>query len=187
MVWARAGSRRLALLLAVLVAVVAWIGADGMRDKEVVSVAEARRDAAAVVLSRVPAAAGTAALTMPWVIPRIRGSAAITGDPFAVPPWVKVYKAPLQIRSSVASATSPITVQPPAAPSPPVFPYVYLGKQLADGRWLVFFGQEGRTRIVGVGDAIDGNWRVDNIDPPVLVVVHIATNEQRVIPIGEGR
>lgn len=185
-VYALRPSRRLAVLMAILALVVVWIWTDGMQHNMTVSEATKRSG----VTADKPSARGRgmvpASAVLPEVVARTPWPAQSDGSPFGVPAWSKLATPPSRSDTVSSAVNASAPAQPLVTVPPPEFPYVVLGKQLSQGRWQVFLGQQGRTRIVGAGDAIDAAWRVDGIDPPGMVIVHVPTGEQRVIPIGEG-
>jgi hypothetical protein len=71
----------------------------------------------------------------------------------------------------------------PAVPEPP---FILLVKQFAGGQWKVFLTDQSRTLVVGVGDTLGGVWRVERIDPPSMLMLHVPSSQQRIVRIGDG-
>jgi hypothetical protein len=78
--------------------------------------------------------------------------------------------------------TSPAA--PPPAPTAPPLPYKVLGKKLEDGAWQVFLTQDDNVHIVKQGDLLDDRYRIEKIEPPVLVMTYIPLNERQTLAIG---
>ena len=78
----------------------------------------------------------------------------------------------------------PVLVQ--VRPSAPPLSFQYIGKMVdADNRAAVFLEKQRRIFIVREGDAIDGNYRVDAIAPPVMTLTYIPLDEKQTMQIGE--
>ena len=74
----------------------------------------------------------------------------------------------------------------PARPSAPPLSFQYIGKMVdGDNRAAVFLEQQRRIFVVREGDAIDGNYRVDAIAPPVMTLTYIPLDEKQTMQIGE--
>lgn len=69
-------------------------------------------------------------------------------------------------------------------PKAPPLPYTYLGKQLDDGRWLVWLALGEEVRSVQAGQLLDGNYRIDEIAPPWLRLTYLPLKEAQSINIG---
>lgn len=84
--------------------------------------------------------------------------------------------------------TPPLPPPPPAPPPPPpqapALPFSYLGKQLVDGEWTVFLAHKDRTYTVRTGDTIEAAYRVDRIAPPTLTLSYLALRQQQTLVIG---
>ena len=71
-------------------------------------------------------------------------------------------------------------------PSAPPLSFHCIGKMVdADNRAAVFLERQNRIFIVREGDAIDGNYRVDAIAPPVMTLTYIPLDEKQTMQIGE--
>jgi len=72
-------------------------------------------------------------------------------------------------------------VEPPKAPP---WPYVYLGQQSSQGEWWVYLTLGEDTRVVKKGQVLDGRYRIDRIEPPLLSVTYLPLNEVQTVNIG---
>lgn len=78
----------------------------------------------------------------------------------------------------------PVVVQ--VRPSAPPLSFQYIGKMVdADNHAAVFLEKQRRIFIVREGDAIDGNYRVDAIAPPLMTLIYIPLDEKQTMQIGE--
>ena len=78
----------------------------------------------------------------------------------------------------------PVLVQ--VRPVAPPLSFQYIGKMVdADNRAAVFLEKQKRIFIVREGDAIEGNYRVDAIVPPVMTLTYIPLDEKQTMQIGE--
>ena len=171
---------RLPLLLAALALAAYLVWSDDQKGTELVpAIARAggpSRPTAVDPSLRPSAAAQASAMTIQALLPR--AASHTIKDAFLTRKW---RKEPLV----AAVVPGPVVVVPQAPEAPPL-PYVYLGKQFRDGRWQVFLGLQERTLIVKDNDTVDGVWRVGEIRPPSLGVVHLPTGQQRSLAIGAG-
>ncbi len=73
-----------------------------------------------------------------------------------------------------------------ARPSAPPLFFHYIGKMLEEGEHTaVFLEKQSRIFIVREGDAIDSNYRVDAITPPVMTLTYLPLDEKQTVQIGE--
>ena len=78
---------------------------------------------------------------------------------------------------------STIVIRPVAPP----LGFRYIGKMLEDGNHAaVFLEKQGRIFIVHEGDAIDSNYRVNAITPPVMTLTYLPLDEKQTVQIGEA-
>jgi hypothetical protein len=70
-------------------------------------------------------------------------------------------------------------------PKAPPWPYVYLGKQNAQGEWWVYLTLGEETRAVKKDQVLDGKYRIDRIEPPHLQVTYLPLKEVQTVNIGE--
>lgn len=78
----------------------------------------------------------------------------------------------------------PPPAPPPAPPQAPSLPFSYLGKQLLDGHWTVFLGQQDKTYIVQVGDVIGDAYKIERIAPPHLTLTYLPLKQAQTLAIG---
>jgi hypothetical protein len=72
-------------------------------------------------------------------------------------------------------------VEPPKAPP---WPYAYLGQQSSQGTRWVYLTLGEDTRVVQKGQVLDGKYRIDRIEPPLLWVTYLPLNEVQTVNIG---
>lgn len=72
-------------------------------------------------------------------------------------------------------------------PSAPPLSFLYIGKMLEEGNHsAVFLEKQSRIFIVREGDAIDANYRVDAINPPVMTLTYLPLDIKQTVQIGEA-
>jgi hypothetical protein len=79
---------------------------------------------------------------------------------------------------------------PPAPPPPPVappLPFTFLGKKLEGDTWEVYLGRGDQTFVAHQGTVLEGAWRVDRIEPPMLSLTYLPLGQVQTLPIGETR
>lgn len=119
-------------------------------------------------------AAPGAAPTLALLLPRTQ-RAAPAANPFAV------------VIDPAAPSARPVVAMPlPTAPLPEGPPYVYQGKQRVAGGWEVFLVRDEQVHIVQVGSTLERRWRIDQVQPPVLTLVDLGTQQRFSIAIGES-
>jgi hypothetical protein len=69
----------------------------------------------------------------------------------------------------------------PSAPAVPAFPYHLVGR-LTDGASRAILNNAQRSAVVGVGDIVDGQWRVDAVDASGLRLTYLPLGEAQFIP-----
>lgn len=77
--------------------------------------------------------------------------------------------------SAAAAAASPpaeVAEAQPAPPAAPPFPYQLVGR-LTDGATRAILNNAQRSAVVGVGEVVDGQWRVDAIEPGGLRLTYL--------------
>lgn len=82
---------------------------------------------------------------------------------------------------------APPVEQPKAAPVLPALNYKVLGKKEENDSWEVFLGRDDLTFIARTGETLEGTWRVEKIEPPLMTLLHVASGQQLKMPIGDGR
>lgn len=71
---------------------------------------------------------------------------------------------------------------PPPAPVAPPFPYQWIGRLEEAGKPQALLHGATRGTAVRAGDVLDGQWRIDRIDPQAMQVTWIP--EQKTMTIG---
>jgi len=59
-----------------------------------------------------------------------------------------------------------------------------LGQQSSQGAWWVYLTLGEDTRVVQKGQVLDGKYRIDRIEPPLLSVTYLPLNEVQTVNIG---
>ena len=78
---------------------------------------------------------------------------------------------------------------PPPPPPPPQAPplrFAFLGKLIEADRVTVFLTNGERNWVVRAGDTIDGEYRVETIDDPVMTLTYLALRLPQTLAIGEA-
>jgi hypothetical protein len=83
-----------------------------------------------------------------------------------------------------AAAPLPVAAEAPALP-PPQPPWRVVGKQWADEQWQVFLLRDSQSLVVQQGQLLEGTWRVDRIEPPMMTLTHVPSGQQHQLSIGE--
>lgn len=86
----------------------------------------------------------------------------------------------------VAAATAALPAEPaeeqaPPPPTAPPFPYQLVGR-LTDGASRAVLNNAQRSAVVGVGEVVDGQWRVEAIDASGLRVTYLPLGLAQFIP-----
>lgn len=157
--------RQLALFGALGLSVVATIWVS--REDEAEPVAAAPR--------RVAAIAKATPATADWPGP----AASARGDWPALDPQARAAwgEAP-----PVAAAPPPARAEaPPPPPTAPPFPYQLVGR-MTDSRPRVILNNAQRSAVVGVGELVDGRWRVEAIEAGGLRLTYLPLGQAQFIP-----
>lgn len=77
----------------------------------------------------------------------------------------------------------PEYVAPPPPMAPPL-PFVYMGKSADQGRVTVFLTRNNKPYIARLGDVLDGQYRVDAINPPMLEFTYLPLAQKQMLHIG---
>jgi len=77
--------------------------------------------------------------------------------------------------------------QPKAAPTLPALNFKVLGKKEENNLWEVYLGRDDLSFIARVGDTLEGLWRVEQIEPPLMTLTHVPSGQTLKLPIGDGR
>lgn len=85
----------------------------------------------------------------------------------------------------VAAAPTPPpaepTEAPQQAPAAPPFPYQLVGR-LTDGQSRAILNNAQRSAVVGVGEVVDGQWRVEAIEAAGLRLIYLPLGQSQFIP-----
>lgn len=86
--------------------------------------------------------------------------------------------------------TPPPPPPPPPAPPPPPqappLPFAFLGKQLEEGKWIVFLSNQERTYVAKEGAVLETAYRVEKIVPPTLSFTYLPLQQQQTLAIGSA-
>lgn len=116
------------------------------------------------------------ALTAAW--PPSPADAVRPAWPTASAPALFAWGAPPQIESSSAS-TPPAPAapdEPPPAPHPPPLPYTLIGRLEDSGQVMALLAGPTRTLSARTGDVLDGQWRIDSIQPNAVTLTWLPAN-----------
>lgn len=189
----RPASNRRWLLWAPLLAVAAWLAFFG--DKSPTSGAAVslptrpapadialptRAPTAETVKPETPKADVLAALVpRERLIPQGQAAAADSGkaarDPFSARNWNPPPPPPT------------IAPQPAAAPTAPPLPYAFIGKKQEGETWEVYLTRGEQAFVAREGEVLEGNYRVDRIQPPTLTLTYLPLGEVQSLSIGDTR
>lgn len=90
--------------------------------------------------------------------------------------------------AAAAPPPTPIPVlTPPVEPPSPATLFAVIGKKLEEGQWEVFLTRGPLTLIVREGQVIDGEFRVDRIAPPEMILTQLSTGQPTTLGIGDAR
>lgn len=87
------------------------------------------------------------------------------------------------------SWTPPPPPPPPATtevPTAPPLPFTFLGKKLEGQGWEIYLSRGEQTLVVKRGTVLDGVWRADQIEPPLLSMTYLPLGQSRSLPIGDS-
>ena len=73
----------------------------------------------------------------------------------------------------------------PQVPAVPALPYTYAGKLIDGDDYIVFLTQGDKNYSVRVGDAL-GDWRVEAIRPPRMILSYVPMQAEVPLMIGEA-
>jgi len=79
----------------------------------------------------------------------------------------------------------PIVAEPVPVPVAPAVPYTYVGKKQESGQWEVYLSRNDSTYIVRRGVTLEGNYLVERIEPPTLILKYLPLNQLQSLAIGE--
>jgi hypothetical protein len=153
--------------LALSLGATAWVS----REDEDEPVAAMSRRAAAVspVAGDWPGPAASARTAWPAADPQIGAAWGEAHPPMAAAPTTS----PPQQTNEPTEA--------PLAPTVPAFPYQLVGR-LTDGASRAILNNAQRSTVVGVGEVVDGQWRVDAVEAGGLHLTYLPLGEAQFIP-----
>lgn len=73
---------------------------------------------------------------------------------------------------------------PPPPPMAPPLPYVYMGKAVEQGRVSVFLTRNDKPYVARQGDVLDGQYRIDAINPPIMELTYLPLAQKQMLNIG---
>lgn len=142
-----------------------------------------REDEAAEPVAAVPRRAAAAA-TVPstdWPGPAADARAEWPAlDTQARAAWGEAAPAAVAAPPAPPPAAAPV-VQAPPPPSAPPFPYQLVGR-LTDGAPRAVLDSAQRSTVVGVGEVVDGQWRVDAVEPAGLRLTYLPLGLAQFVP-----
>ena len=71
--------------------------------------------------------------------------------------------------------------EPPPPPSAPPFPYQLVGR-LTDGASRAVLNNAQRSAVVGVGEVVDGQWRVESVEPAGMRLTYLPLGLSQFVP-----
>lgn len=103
-------------------------------------------------------------------------------EPLARRAWGEpALDAPAMAAPTDGPAAAQAAADPDTEPAPPPFPYSLVGR-MSDGQTRAVLDGPSRSRIVAVGDVIDGQWRVEAIEPAGLRLRHLPDGPTQTLP-----
>lgn len=110
----------------------------------------------------------------------VKGNAFGTKNWKPAPPVKKMVKVkPMVVPPAVAL--------PPAPPSAPPLPFVYIGRMVDEDVTTVFIANQQRNLAVKVGDTIDNVYRVEKIADNSMTLIYIPLNAQQQLSLGGAK
>lgn len=88
--------------------------------------------------------------------------------------------APIAAAPAPPPAAAEVVDEPPP-PSAPPFPYQLVGR-LTDGASRAVLNNAQRSAVVGVGEVVDGQWRVDAVEPTGLRLTFLPLGQAQFVP-----
>jgi len=175
-------------VLGPLLAASAWLALFGDKTPESVAVSLPTRSPAP---ARVPPAAGPSVPAAP--APRQDTLAALVPRSELIPP-----SDPAAARESMRDPFSSRSWTPPPPPAPavpataqpvvaPPLPYAYIGKKFEGDAWEVYLSRADQTFVAQAGAVLDGGYRVDKIEPPLMTLTYLPLGLVQTFPIGDTR
>ncbi|MFG6442144.1 hypothetical protein [Roseateles sp. LKC17W] len=89
--------------------------------------------------------------------------------------------APTTSKPAPPRAIDKPAAEQPAPPIAPPFPYQLVGR-LTDGASRAVLNNAQRSAVVGVGEMVDGQWRVDAVEPAGLRLTYLPLGQAQLVP-----
>jgi hypothetical protein len=107
---------------------------------------------------------------------------ALQGDPRDL---FHIARPPQAVAAPVAGQTA--ATAPPPRPVAPPLPYTYMGRITEQGQLSVFLTRNGKPYVARPGAVLDGQYRVDAIEPPLLEFTYLPLAQKQTLNIGTTR
>jgi len=84
------------------------------------------------------------------------------------------------------SPAPPAQMTPPQPPPPtaPALPFKFIGKKLEAGAWEVYMTREQQLFVATEHAVIDGHYRVESIEPPIMRLTYLPLSQLQDLTIG---
>lgn len=76
-------------------------------------------------------------------------------------------------------------VTPAASPAPPPFPYQFVGR-MSDGATRAVLNNAQRSAVVGLGEVVDGQWRVEAVEAGGLRLTYLPLGRPQFVPFASS-
>jgi hypothetical protein len=96
-------------------------------------------------------------------------------------------KDPFSARNWSPPPAPPPAVAEPSAPVAPPLPYAFIGKKQEAGSWEVFLMRGEQTFVVRASDVLEGQYRIELIQPPTMTLTYLPLGQVQTLPIGDTR
>lgn len=93
-------------------------------------------------------------------------------------PWSEAKSDPFSHSISVESKGVSLAVEAQAAPQPPVFPYVFIGKLSAEEKNVVFLSRSNQIYSVAAGDTLEGVYKIERVTNDALEITHLPDHKK---------
>lgn len=90
--------------------------------------------------------------------------------------------------AAAAAAPPPVAQapdEPPPPPSAPPFPYQLVGR-LTDGASRAVLNNAQRSAVVGAGEVVDGQWRIEAVEPAGLRLTYLPLGLPQFVPFASS-
>ncbi len=93
--------------------------------------------------------------------------------------------APVAAAAAAPPPAAQAADEPPPPPSAPPFPYQLVGR-LTDGASRAVLNNAQRSAVVGVGEVVDGQWRVEAVEPAGLRLTYLPLGLPQFVPFASS-